>query len=79
MGQRLDDLEHLAGELRVQGRGDLVEEHQARSRDQSAQNVPAGDLEAPAELFDQMTPVTDELKQKLGPDPDMWLSESRFR
>ncbi|HEX7003684.1 MAG TPA: aldo/keto reductase [Trueperaceae bacterium] len=51
----------------------------ARTPEQVRQNAPAADVDAPAELFEQMTAITDELKQQVGSDPDMWLAESRFR
>ena len=51
----------------------------ARSASQVRQNVPAAELEPPIDLLDQMTAATEELKSKVGRDPDMWLSDSRYR
>lgn len=51
----------------------------ARTPRQILGNIPGGELAAPSQVFDQLTAATDELKEKLGPDPDMWQSESRFR
>ena len=51
----------------------------ARTPDQIQRNVEAVDLELSPEIVIELNQVTDELKQTLGPNPDMWQSESRFR
>jgi myo-inositol catabolism protein IolS len=51
----------------------------ARSPAQIQETVQSTDLELPAELVDELRQATDDLKQKLGPNPDMWQAESRFR
>lgn len=51
----------------------------ARKPDQIRQTVQAADLELSSEMIGQLTAATDEVKHKLGPNPDMWQSESRFR
>ncbi|MBN1887400.1 MAG: aldo/keto reductase [Thermoflexales bacterium] len=51
----------------------------ARSPAQIQETAQATELELPAELVDELSQATDDLKQKLGPNPDMWQSESRFR
>jgi len=51
----------------------------ARKPDQIRQTVQAADLELSPEMIAQLTVATDEVKQKLGPNPDMWQPKSRFR
>lgn len=51
----------------------------ARTPDQIKQNVQAVDLELSPEIIAALTEATEELKEKLGSNPDMWRSESRFR
>jgi aryl-alcohol dehydrogenase-like predicted oxidoreductase len=51
----------------------------ARTPDQIKQNVQAVDLELSPEIVSELNDITEELKQILGPNPDMWQSESRFR
>jgi len=51
----------------------------ARTPDQIRQNVQAVGLELSPEIIAELNDATDEVKQKLGPNPDMWQSESRFR
>lgn len=51
----------------------------ARNADQAQRNARSGDLILPQEVLDRLSIVTDELKQKLGPSPDLWQSESRIR
>lgn len=51
----------------------------ARNPDQIRRNAQALDLELPSDVVDELNEATRELKRKLGPNPDMWQSESRFR
>lgn len=51
----------------------------ARSPDQIKQNAQAAALELPSEIARELTEATEELKRKLGPNPDLWRSDSRFR
>jgi len=51
----------------------------ARNPDQIRSNAQAADLILPADVIAALNAATDDLKQKLGPNPDMWQSESRFR
>jgi len=51
----------------------------ARNARQARANAAAGDLELPADALDRLTAATEALKQRLGPNPDMWQSEGRLR
>jgi aryl-alcohol dehydrogenase-like predicted oxidoreductase len=51
----------------------------ARRPDQINQSVQAVDLELPSQVINELNEATDDLKLKLGPNPDLWQSESRFR
>jgi aryl-alcohol dehydrogenase-like predicted oxidoreductase len=51
----------------------------ARTVEQLQQNVASVDLTLGDDVMQQLCDVTDELKQTLGPDPDIWMGESRFR
>jgi len=51
----------------------------ARNVEQVRQNARAADLEISSEIIDRLTELTEELKEKLGSNPDMWQSESRMR
>ena len=51
----------------------------ARRPEQIRETARAADLELPAEVVQSLGEATTELKQSLGPDPDMWQAESRFR
>ena len=51
----------------------------ARKADQIRQTVEATDLQLSPQVIGELAEATDELKQTLGPNPDMWQSESRFR
>jgi len=51
----------------------------SRNPDQIRRNAEAVDLELSSEVIDELTEATEEVKRKLGPNPDMWQSESRFR
>ena len=50
-----------------------------RSEAQVRANAAAADLHLPSELMTALTAATDELKAKLGPNPDMWQAQSRIR
>ncbi|MGQ9682887.1 MAG: aldo/keto reductase [Anaerolineae bacterium] len=50
-----------------------------RSEVQVRANAAAADLHLPDELLAALTTATEELKAKLGPNPDMWQAESRIR
>jgi len=51
----------------------------ARNAEQAKANAQAGDLELPDEIIQQLAEATDELKEKLGPNPDMWQAQPRIR
>ncbi|MCD6289730.1 MAG: aldo/keto reductase [Anaerolineae bacterium] len=51
----------------------------ARHPEQIRENARAADLKLSSDVLTALTEATEELKQKLGPNPDMWQSESRFR
>jgi myo-inositol catabolism protein IolS len=51
----------------------------ARQPHQIEQTAQAADLELSTAVVDKLTAATDEVKQALGPNPDMWQSKSRFR
>jgi aryl-alcohol dehydrogenase-like predicted oxidoreductase len=51
----------------------------ARNPGQIKRNVEAVDLKLSPEIITELNEATDEVKQKLGPNPDMWQSQSRFR
>lgn len=51
----------------------------ARTPDQIKRNVAAVDLVLSPDIIAELNEATDELKQVLGPNPDMWQSTSRFR
>jgi aryl-alcohol dehydrogenase-like predicted oxidoreductase len=51
----------------------------ARTPDQMKRNVEAVDLALPADVLAQLNAATDEVKQKLGANADMWQSDSRMR
>ena len=50
-----------------------------RNVDQARANASAADLALPDEVVARLGAVTDALKDKLGPNPDMWQGESRIR
>jgi len=51
----------------------------ARNAEQVRQNARAAELKLSSETVERLTEVTEVLKEKLGPNPDMWQSESRIR
>jgi aryl-alcohol dehydrogenase-like predicted oxidoreductase len=51
----------------------------SRNPDQIRRNAEAVDLQLSSEVIDELTEATEEVKRKLGPNPDMWQSDSRFR
>jgi myo-inositol catabolism protein IolS len=51
----------------------------ARRPDQIKQTAQAADLALSPGIIGQLAGATDEVKRILGPNPDMWQSESRFR
>lgn len=51
----------------------------ARKPDQIEQTAQAANLALPPETLDELSEATEKVKQSLGPNPDMWQSESRFR
>jgi myo-inositol catabolism protein IolS len=51
----------------------------ARKPHQIEQTAQAADLVLSAAVVDALTAATEEVKRKLGPNPDMWQAESRFR
>ena len=51
----------------------------ARNPEQLQQNVQAAALALRPEIVAELAQVTDEVKQKLGPNPDPWQSDARPR
>jgi len=51
----------------------------ARTPAQATRNAAAGDLHLPAEVIDELEQVSRPLREKFGPNPDMWQSVSRMR
>lgn len=51
----------------------------ARRPDQIKRNADAADLKLAPEIISELTQATEDVKQLLGPNPDMWQSESRMR
>jgi len=51
----------------------------ARRPEHAQQNARAGQLKLAPEIVTELTRATESLKQKLGPDPDLWRSESRIK
>jgi aryl-alcohol dehydrogenase-like predicted oxidoreductase len=51
----------------------------ARRPEQIEQTAQAAELELDPEAMGELTRATEEIKRILGPNPDMWQSESRFR
>jgi myo-inositol catabolism protein IolS len=51
----------------------------ARRPDQIRQAAQAAGLELSLETISALTAATEEVKQKVGPNPDMWAVQSRFR
>ncbi|GAB4564505.1 MAG: aldo/keto reductase [Anaerolineae bacterium] len=50
----------------------------ARRPEQIRQNAKAAELKLAPEVVNELTSVTEALKQRLGPNPDMWQSDSRM-
>lgn len=51
----------------------------ARNPQQININVKAAELKLPQEILEQLTLASEDLKRKLGSNPDMWDSDSRMR
>lgn len=51
----------------------------ARNPQQINVNVKAAELKLPPEILEQLTLASEDLKGKLGSNPDMWSSDSRIR
>jgi len=51
----------------------------ARTPEQVESNAQASELELPREVTEQLTEASEHLKEKLGPNPDMWFTDSRIR
>ena len=51
----------------------------ARRPGQITQTAQAAELELSTETMAQLTQATEKVKQIIGPNPDLWRSESRFR
>lgn len=50
-----------------------------RSPEEIRDSASAADLELPDETLAELTRVTEDLKETLGSNPDMWMSDSRYR
>lgn len=51
----------------------------ARTPEQARNNAQAGGMQLPDAVLAELTQATDALKERLGPNPDMWESPSRMR
>jgi len=51
----------------------------ARNPDQIRRNAQAGDLELSPDIVVELSQATEEVKMKLGPNADMWQSDTRIR
>ncbi len=51
----------------------------ARTAAQIRRNAEAAELHLSEAHVNELTLATDDLKQLLGPNPDLWQSKSRFR
>ena len=51
----------------------------ARSADEVALDTPAFDLALDGEAIAELSAATEEVKQAIGTNPDMWRSEGRMR
>ncbi len=51
----------------------------ARRPDQIRQTAQAVDLVLTPEILSRLTDATEEIKRIIGPNPDMWQSQGRFR
>lgn len=51
----------------------------ARNAKQARENAAAAEVELPDDVVGELADVTDEVKQKLGPNMDIWQTESRAR
>lgn len=51
----------------------------ARNPDQLHQNIKAIDVKLSPDIVDRLTNITEKLKQKLGPNADMWESQLKSR
>ena len=51
----------------------------ARNAEQARRNAAAGDLRLPADVAGRLDEITEPLKRKMGPNPDMWQSKPRIR
>ena len=51
----------------------------ARNAKQVEQNVQSASLSVDQSILEKLTELSDNLKQKLGKNPDMWASDSRYR
>jgi len=51
----------------------------ARNPEQVKINAKTADLTLPQEILEKLTLITEDLKNKLGNNPDMWQSDSRIR
>lgn len=51
----------------------------ARKPEEVSWNLPAIDLTLPEDIIQRLSAVTQPLKEKLGHNPDFWMSESRMR
>lgn len=51
----------------------------ARKPEEVAWNLPAIDLTLPEDICQKLAEITEPIKEKLGHNPDMWMSKSRMR
>jgi myo-inositol catabolism protein IolS len=51
----------------------------ARRPEQIKQNAKAAALDLPSEIVEDLSAATDQVKQKLGANPDLWETNSRYR
>ncbi len=51
----------------------------ARNPDEVQWNLPSVDLTLSEDIIERLSAATETVKDKLGNNPDMWMSESRMR
>jgi aryl-alcohol dehydrogenase-like predicted oxidoreductase len=51
----------------------------ARNPEEVQWNLPSVDLTLPNDIIERLSATTETVKNKLGNNPDMWMSESRMR
>jgi aryl-alcohol dehydrogenase-like predicted oxidoreductase len=50
-----------------------------RKPEQIRELAKAVEVDLDPQVIQKLNTITEQVKQRLGPNPDMWMSESRFR